>query len=440
MTEENRGTGPQDVEPEVPFAGAGDQNMPGPDLGERIPRTIWWEDGKVRMIDQSRLPLVGDVLECDTYTGVCWAIKGMAVRGAPALGVAAALAVAVWVENESADYDTHELFLAGLEDVVQEIKDTRPTAINLHWGAERLRRLAYNNEGLPLDEIKSLLIAEALAMVAQDEERNRWIGKHGAELLTPGSKVLTHCNAGSLATAYFGTALGVIYTAHAEGKIEHVWVDETRPVMQGARLTAWELMAAGIPCALITDNMAGWIMSRGGVDAIVVGADHIAANGDVANKIGTYSLAVLAHEHGIPFYVAAPTSTIDLLIDNGEQIPIETRHEDEITGVTWSSTFESPSPEASRALDALTEKGTYDFELSRGHKLQISRRGGAFQLDGWARIAPLNVPVVNPAFDVTPAKYVTAIITERGVARPDYETSLALLSMSAGGIHEVTVE
>ncbi len=437
MTDEDRTTPETDVTPTAAPAEE-PEFKPGPELD--IPRTIWWEDGKVRMIDQSRLPLVGDILECETYTGVCWAIKGMAVRGAPALGVAAALGIAVWVENESDSYDTHDAFFAGLEDVAQEIRETRPTAVNLMWGTERLRRLAHSIEGAPLEQIKARLVQEALSMIEQDEERNRWIGKNGAELLEPGSKILTHCNAGSLATAYFGTALGVIFAAHAEGKIEHVWVDETRPVMQGARLTTWELMTQGVPCALITDSMAGWIMSRGGVDAVIVGADHIAANGDVANKIGTYSLAVLAHEHGIPFYVAAPTSTIDLLISDGEEIPIETRSEDEVTGVTWSSTLESPSPEAQRAFDALTEKGSYELDISRGHKLHISRKGAGFQLDGWARIAPLNVPVVNPAFDITPAKYITAIITERGVARPDFETSLGLLSMGSGGINEVTIE
>jgi len=422
-------------------AGHGDAvEMPGPDLEGKIPRTIWWDDNKVYLIDQSRLPLVGDIFVAESYEGVCWAIKGMAVRGAPALGVAAALGVALWAANESEHYEDHDTFFAGLEDVVEEIKATRPTAVNLGWGAERLRRLAYSHELQPVSEIRELLVAEAVRMVEEDELRNRHLGLQGAELLEPGSKVLTHCNAGSLATAYFGTALGVIFAAHDQGKIEHVWVDETRPVLQGARLTAWELMMAGVPCALITDNMAGWIMSRGGVDAVIVGADRIAANGDVANKIGTYSLAVLAHEHGIPFYVAAPTSTIDLLISDGEQIPIEQRSEEEVTGITWSATFESPSPEAQRALDALTDKGPHEFDLGRGHKLMLARKGGAFQFDGWARVAPINVPVVNPAFDVTPAKYITAIITERGIARPDYEVSLAMLGMGSGGMHELVLD
>lgn len=403
----------------------------------RIPRTIWWEDGKVLMVDQSRLPLVGDVLYCDTYGGVCTAIRTMAVRGAPALGVAAALAVAAWAENESRTIESPDEFYGTLDSVVQTIKDTRPTAVNLHWGAERMRELALVNQGAPLDEVRELLVAEAKNMVAQDEDRNRRLGRHGAELLGPESRILTHCNAGSLATAYFGTALGVIFSAHEEGKIEHVWVDETRPVMQGARLTSWELMMAGISCTLITDNMAASVMQMGGVDAVIVGADRIAANGDVANKIGTYGLAILAHEHGIPFYVAAPTSTVDLTIETGDDIKIEVRSPDEVTGVTWSGVVESPSPEAARLMDALTKEGPYDFDIPRGHKLQLARKGGAYQIDGWARIAPQNVPVFNPSFDVTPAKYITAIITETGVARPDFEVSLAVLTMGSGGMHEL---
>ncbi|MDP2232711.1 MAG: s-methyl-5-thioribose-1-phosphate isomerase, partial [Actinomycetota bacterium] len=247
---------------------------------ENIPRTIWWEDGKVRMVDQSRLPLVGDILECDTHTGVCWAIENMAVRGAPALGVAAALGIAAWVYNESEEIEDTAEFLFALDAIAADIVETRPTAVNLFWGAERMRLLAHDNMELPMPELRELLVAEAIGMIAQDEERNRMIGAHGADLINPGSKLLTHCNAGSLATAYFGTALGVIFTAAEQGKVEHVWVDETRPVMQGARLTSWELMMAGISCALITDSMAAWVMQQGAVDAIVVGADRIAANGD----------------------------------------------------------------------------------------------------------------------------------------------------------------
>jgi len=419
-------------------AGQPDESAQGVD---RLPRTIWWEDGKVYMIDQSRLPLVGDVLVCDTAEGVCWAIKGMAVRGAPALGVAAALAVATWAENESREIEDPGDFMYRLEEVVAQIKATRPTAVNLQWGAERMRQAAYANEGAPLDEIRARLVQEAQIIAEQDEERNRVLGQKGAELLNVGSRVLTHCNAGSLATAYFGTALGVIFAAHEEGKIEHVWVDETRPVLQGARLTTWELMMAGIPCALITDSMAGAIMKAGGVDAVIVGADRIAANGDVANKIGTYSLAVLAHEHGIPFYVAAPTSTLDLTIGSGDDIEIEYRDPEEVTGFTWSGVFEAPNAETAKLLDAMTgDAGDYEFDIPRGHKLVVTRKGGAYQLDGWVRVAPQGVPVANPAFDVTPAKYVTAIITERGVARPDYEMSLGVLGMASGALHELNLD
>jgi methylthioribose-1-phosphate isomerase len=406
---------------------------------EDIPRTIWWEDGKVRMVDQSRLPLVGDILECSGYQGVCIAIKGMAVRGAPALGVAAALAIAAWAQNETDEIEDTDEFILLLGEVAAEVAAARPTAVNLAWGAERIRRLALDNAELPVPELRALILNEALAMVEEDEMRNRELGKHGAELLGEQSKILTHCNAGSLATAYFGTALGVIFTAHEQGKIAHVWVDETRPIMQGARLTTWELMMAGIPCALITDSTAAWVMQQGGVDAVIVGADRIAANGDVANKIGTYGLAVAAHEHGIPFYVAAPSSSVDLMIGSGDDIPIEQRNPEEVTGVTWSSVLEAGDPAVARAFDALTEKGPYEIPLGKGHKMMVARKGAAYQLDGWARIAPENVPVYNPAFDVTPAKYITAIITERGVARPDYEMSLALACMGSGALHELTV-
>lgn len=402
-----------------------------------IPPTIWWEDGTVRMIDQSRLPLVGDLLVCNTYEGVCVAISGMAVRGAPALGVAAALAVALWSETEGAMIDSLEQYLARLDAVADEIARTRPTAVNLMWGAERMKRFARDNADAGLPQLRELLLQEALNVRAEDEARNRTLGAHGAELLESGSRVLTHCNAGSLATAYFGTALGVIFTAHEQGKIEHVWVDETRPVMQGARLTAWELRMAGVPCKLITDNMAASVMRRGWVDAVIVGADRIAANGDVANKIGTYGLAVLCKEHGIPFYVAAPSSTVDLTLESGEGIVIEERDAREVTGVTVSGVIEPHSPAESRALDALTAEGAYSLGMTKGHQMELSRKGGAYQFDAWVRIAPPNIDVYNPAFDVTPAEYVTAIITERGVARAPYVESLAEACCGTGAIHEL---
>jgi methylthioribose-1-phosphate isomerase len=404
---------------------------------DNIPRTIWWEDGKVMLIDQTRLPLVGDVLVCSSHKHVCTAISTLAVRGAPALGVAAALGMALWVIEDSWDIYDHREFLRALDLVAHDITSTRPTATNLFWGAERIRRLAHDNKELPLDELRNLILQEALAMQAEDEERNRAIGANGAELLSEGTMVLTHCNAGSLATAYFGTALGVIFTAHEQGKIERVWVDETRPVLQGARLTAWELRVAGIPSTLITDSMAASVMKAGEVDAVIVGADRIAANGDVANKIGTYGLAVLAHEHDIPFYVAAPTSTVDLTIASGDEIEIEQRDPAEVGGITASGMFEPDSEFATKAFDMLTEKGPYTLPMTRGHQMQITRKGGAYQFDGWFQIAPPGVEIYNPAFDVTPAKYVTAIITECDVARPDYAESLSASCSGAGGLDEL---
>lgn len=407
---------------------------------ENIPRTIWWEDDKVFLIDQTRLPLQGDVLVCNTYDGVCLAIKTLAVRGAPALGVAAALALALWAETEGREIETMDAFLTRIDEVAAEITATRPTAVNLFWGAERIRRIAHGKADLGVEQLRALVVQEAENMMAEDEERNRELGSHGAELLEPGSKVLTHCNAGSLATAYFGTALGVIFTAHEQGKIEHVWVDETRPVNQGGRLTAWELRVAGVPSALIADNMAASVMRNGWVDAVIVGADRIAANGDTANKIGTYGLAVLAKEHGIPFYVAAPTSTIDLTLSTGDQILIEERDPREMEGVTVSGTFEPDSPDASRAFDLLTKTGSYDIPLTKGHSMSITRKGGAYSFDAWFRTTPPNIDVYNPAFDVTPGALVTAFITERGVIRPepDYETALGVCCMGSGGMHELS--
>ncbi len=404
---------------------------------EDIPRTLWWQDGTVYLVDQSRLPLVGDVLACNTHEGVCTAISSMAVRGAPALGVAAAMGIALWAANESGEITDTATFLARLDEVAAEITATRPTAVNLFWGAERMKRCARDNDDMPLPELRDLLIEEALAMADEDEQRNRAIGANGAALLPDEARVLTHCNAGSLATAYFGTALGVIFTAHEQGKIAGVWVDETRPVLQGARLTAWELRLAGVPFRLIADNMAASVMLAGKVDAVIVGADRIAANGDVANKIGTYGLAVLAKEHGIPFYVAAPTSTVDLTLAGGDEILIEERDPRELEGVTFSGILEPGSAAESRALDSLTSDGPYDLPLQKGHAIEISRKGGGFQVDGWVRIAPPGIEVFNPAFDVTPAAYVTAIITECGVARPPFATSLAGVCAGSGAIHEL---
>jgi methylthioribose-1-phosphate isomerase len=408
-----------------------------------IPQTLWWADDPatgrpaVYLVDQSRLPLAGDVLVCSAYSGVCSAISGMAVRGAPALGVAAAMAVALWAVNETDDVDGVEAFLARLDEVAAEIAATRPTAVNLAWGAERMRAVAHDNADLALPELRDLLVAEALAMADEDEARNRRIGELGAALLPEDAHVLTHCNAGSLATAYFGTALGVIFTAFEQGKIAGVWVDETRPVLQGARLTAWELRMAGVPFRLITDNAAASVMRAGWVDAVIVGADRIAANGDTANKIGTYGLAVLCKEHGIPFYVAAPTSTVDLTLASGDDIVIEERDPREVTGVTFSGVIEPRTSAETTALDALTREGPWQVPIAKGHAMEITRKGGAYQVDGWARVAPPGVEVYNPAFDVTPAALITAIVTENGVASPDFGASLETLCEGSGGIHEL---
>lgn len=411
---------------------------------ENIPRTIWWgvdeADGSeaVFMIDQTRLPLQGDLLVCRTADAVALAIKTLAVRGAPALGVAAALALAVWTVNESTDTDV-ETFLGSLDEVSERVAAARPTAVNLRWGAERIRRLAHNNAALPLDELKELIVEEAGLMQEEDEARNRKIGAHGAELLPQGAKVLTHCNAGSLATVYYGTALGVVFSAYEQGKIEHVWVDETRPVNQGGRLTAWELQRANIPSTLICDSMAASVMRNGWVDAVIVGADRICANGDTANKIGTYGLAVLCKEHGIPFYVAAPSSTVDLTLENGELIEIEQRDPREVEGVTVSGTFAPNSPDSSRAFDLLTSQGPYEFDMAKGHQMIVTRKGGAYAFDAWMRNTPPGVDVYNPAFDVTPSQYITAIITENGVAlREDgYVDRLAELVSGTGSMHEL---
>lgn len=337
-------------------------------------RTVDWVDGAVRMIDQTKLPLELAVIECRTPAEVAEAIVGMRVRGAPAIGVAAALGVALGALTSEAV--THSDLMAHLAEVTALLRSTRPTAVNLFWALDLMNRAAAE-AGQDVETVKQALVRRALELADEDEQRNRRMGGYGAELLDDGDTVLTHCNAGALATVDFGTALGVIKAAHLRGKKIRVYADETRPLLQGARLSAWELVREGIPTTLITDNMAGHFMSRGVIDKVLVGADRIAANGDVANKIGTYSVAVLAKENGIPFFVAAPTSTIDLTLASGDAIPIEERNPEEV--------------------------------------LCINGR----------RIAPEGVEVANPAFDVTPQRYVSAIITERGIIRSPFEKGLS---------------
>ncbi len=343
--------------------------------------TLKWTAEGVRMIDQRKLPAEEVYPLFRTYEEVAQAIKDMVVRGAPAIGVAAAMGVALGVKSITAsDPETIE---TQFRSICDRMASTRPTAVNLFWAIERMKRAFYKNLKLhPLAELQKTLEAEALQIQQEDIALNRQMGQHGASLIPAGANVLTHCNAGALATAGYGTALGVIRAAVEQGKAVHVFADETRPFLQGARLTAWELQKDGIPVTLITDNMAGYFMQSGRIHCVIVGADRIAANGDVANKIGTYSVAVLAKENNIPFYVAAPTSTLDLSLPSGDKIPIEQRPKFEVTHIQH------------------------------------------------VPIAPDGVEVANPAFDVTPYRYVTAIITEKGIAYPPFTESLKRISQT----------
>ena len=336
---------------------------------EVIP-TVEWKDGVVRLLDQSQLPGRTELLECKHVDAVADAIQELKVRGAPAIGVTAAMGVALGAQSVlGSDVSTFEHKVLAMCD---RLAATRPTAVNLFWALTRMKDVLRANRGHTVPEIQSRLVQEALAIQREDVAMCKAMGQKGAHLINDGHNVLTHCNAGALATAGYGTALGVVRAASEQGKKVHVFVNETRPVLQGARLTAWELMEDGIPVTLITDSMAGSVMQQGKIDLCVVGADRIAANGDVANKIGTYAVAVLAKAHNIPFYVAAPSSTIDVSTPSGSAIPIEERPGHEVTTI-----------------------------------------------NGEARIAPKGVTVFNPAFDVTPAEYVTGIITEKGVVTPD---------------------
>jgi methylthioribose-1-phosphate isomerase len=337
--------------------------------------TIQWKNDCVVMIDQRRLPLEEKYVTCRTYEEVAAAISDMTIRGAPAIGVAAAMGVALGVLHA-----TRERLDEKFEQICQTLAQTRPTAVNLFWAIARMKRVYASVREQPLEEIRRRLLDEALRVREEDIAICRAIGRHGAPLVPDARTVLTHCNAGALATAGYGTALGVIRAAVEAGKKVNVFADETRPFLQGARLTVWELQQDHIPTTLITDNMAGHFLKSGRIGCVVVGADRIAANGDVANKIGTYSVAVLAKENGVPFFVAAPLSTLDLTLASGDLIPIEQRSAAEVTHVF-------------------------------GHP-----------------VAPSGAVAANPAFDVTPARYVTAIITERGVARAPYEESLRQLA------------
>ncbi len=340
--------------------------------------TIRWEGDGVALLDQRILPTREEYLVCRNAREVASAITDMVVRGAPAIGVTAAMGIALGVKQSSADGE--QALRSTMDTVCDLMHQTRPTAVNLFWAIERMK--ARFEELLPdgRERLVDGLEREALEILREDIELNRRMGKHGAELVPDGARILTHCNAGALATAGYGTALGVVRAAVESGKKVEVIAGETRPFLQGARLTTWELAKDGIPVTLITDNMAGHLMAQGKIDMVVVGSDRIAANGDVANKIGTYSVAVLAREHGIPFYAVAPTSTFDLSIPSGDQIPIEQRKPEEVTHIQG------------------------------------------------VQIAPDGVGVVNPAFDVTPNRYVTAIVCENGVARPPFTEALRKLT------------
>jgi len=335
-------------------------------------KAIEWLGDRVRLLDQTRLPHEEVYVELSDYRDVASAIKEMRIRGAPAIGVAAAYGMALGAQG-SAKKSKGE-FLAKLHAISETLAATRPTAVNLFWALERMRRVVERNDDVA--QIKSALIAEAKRIDLENDEANRKLSGYGAELIRDGFTIITHCNTGALATAGYGTALGVIRMANEQGKSIHVLVSETRPLLQGARLTTWELMKYDIPFTLIADTMAGHFLSRRKIGCAIVGADRIASNGDVANKIGTYNLAVLAMENGVPFYVAAPTSTIDLSLVSGDEIPIEERSAEEVT-----------------------------------------------HIQGIA-IAPAGVQVENPAFDITPHRYISAIITEWGVIREPYEMGL----------------
>lgn len=343
-------------------------------------KSIEWTGEKVRLIDQTKLPLEEVYLETTDYREVADAIKRLKIRGAPAIGIAAAFGFALgaceFIGNDREEFVRH------MEEVADTLLKTRPTAVNLPWAVRRMKRVIDANQDSTIAEIKALLLAEAKRILAEDIVTCKRIGQHGAELVPKRAGILTHCNTGALATGDYGTAQSIIVTAHESGKQIRVFVDETRPLLQGARLTTWELMKRNIETTLITDNTAAFVMQKGWVDLVVVGADRIASNGDVANKIGTYNLAVLAEKHKIPFYVAAPVSSIDFQLSSGNEIPIEERDPAEVT-------------------------------------------------EGFGRrIAPLDVNVYSPAFDVTPHELVTAIITEHGVTRPPYDVTIPKLRPS----------
>lgn len=345
-------------------------------------KAIEWKDGKVIILDQSKLPAELRFIECTDYNMVAEGIQRLWIRGAPAIGIAAAMGIALGARDIKAGSYTE--FMGKLEQIFYTMLATRPTAVNIKWAVERLKKYLDANKEEPVSRLKEGLAAEAMRILTEDIEVNKAIGKFGAGLIKDGDTILTHCNAGALATGGYGTATAPMLVAREQGKRIHVIADETRPVLQGARLTAWELLQEGIPVTLITDNAAGALMKNGEIDLIIVGTDRTVRNGDVANKIGTYSLAVLAKENKVPFYVAAPLSSIDLSIATGDQIPIEERDSSEVTHI-WG---------------------------------RVTAPDGEY-FRGAVQIAPEGVGVRNIAFDVTPNRYITAIITELGILKPE---------------------
>ncbi len=339
--------------------------------------TIEWEDGRIKLIDQTLLPNEFKQIYCDDLPSIWEAIKSLRVRGAPAIGIAGALGAVLGIWNSSANNYTE--FTAELKSATDYLATSRPTAVNLFWALDRMTNTAEENSHLAIPDLKARLLAEAEEIIEEDKAMCRAIGQHGMSLLEENDTILTHCNAGGLATSDYGTALAVMFSAHDAGKKIKVFADETRPLLQGARLTTWELMQAGIDVTLICDNMAAQVMKEGKIQCVIVGADRIAANGDTANKIGTYNVAILAQAHEIPFYVAAPTSTLDFAVETGAEIPIEQRAAEEVT-------------------------------------------------EGFGKLtAPEGVKVYSPAFDVTPSSLVSAIITEKGIARAPFTESLKAL-------------
>ncbi|MEZ0396993.1 MAG: S-methyl-5-thioribose-1-phosphate isomerase [Anaerolineales bacterium] len=342
-------------------------------------RTVFWENDSLHLIDQRRLPAALEIAVCRTHTEVAEAIRNMTVRGAPAIGAAAAFGLAL-AANESRARDAESL-RADLESAARTLRSARPTAVNLAWALERvLGAVGEKVEGRSVDGIRQAVLNEAQRIADEDVETNRRMAEHGATLIEDGDTVIHHCNTGALATVDWGTALGAIRMAHEQGKRIHVLVDETRPRLQGARLTAWELKQYGISYEIITDNMAGHFLRTGQAQKVLFGADRIAANGDVANKIGTYMLALAAHDNGVPVYSVAPTSTVDLSLAHGGLIPIEERAQDEVLAIQF----------------------------------------------GGEQVAPAGARARNPAFDVTPHRLITAIVTERGIVRPPFEVNLPL--------------